>query len=405
MNIVKELSKGPIPKELAFSEAEYAERVERVRKLMAEAGLDVLVCTSTPNKCYLTGYDTVMPSGYSTLILPLEGEPVMHLPEIDVPSALKTSWVKGFIIFDWAHAQDTGTDLARALKERGFHNKRIGLEMGHGEIWSNSAMDVRSYLRLKELLPEAQFQDATNLVLQVRIIKSPAELDCMRKAGEITAKGYQAAISETAAGKKDNDIAKAVYAAMLGAGSEPLSIQPLIMSGHRTGWVTHLIFRRVSLKVGDSIYLEFSGVYNRYNAPQMRTIVIGEPSDLVRRLADASLTTVNLLLENIKPGCTGHEIAQVAKKGLAPMESVAYFHGGFGYAIGLGFPPTWTEAPVYIAEGEERPLQPGMTFHLPICIQALGQCGVSFSESVVVTETGCDLLTQGDGRELTVVPA
>ena len=78
-----------------------------------------------------------------------------------------------------------------------------------------------------------------------------------------------------------------------------------------------------------------------------------------------------------------------------------WFHGGHGYSIGLEMQPSWTEAAMYIAEGEERELRPGMTFHLPIRIFVPGQYGTGFSESVAVTETGCEI-TPGEGRGLAV---
>src|SRR5712691_7401997 len=86
----------------------------------------------------------------------------------------------------------------------------------------------------------------------------------------------------------------------------------------------------------------------------------------------------------------------------SPVAGEMWFHGGFGYSIGLGMQPSWTEAAMYIAEGEERELVPGMTFHLPICIFVPRRCGTGFSESVAVTEHGCEVLTPGEARELAV---
>jgi Xaa-Pro dipeptidase len=188
---------------------------------------------------------------------------------------------------------------------------------------------------------------------------------------------------------------------MIGAGSELMSIDPMIMSGRRAGYMPHIPYKRVRLAKGDPIYLEFSGSYERYNAPSMRSAVTGPPSDGIRRLADASLATVEILLQNIRAGRTGHDIAQDARSALDSVPE-AFFHGGFGYSIGMGFQPTWTEAPMYIAEGIERELEPGMTFHLPICAWVPAQYGIGFSVSIVVTETGCEFLTPGRNRALAV---
>jgi Xaa-Pro aminopeptidase len=387
--------------ELAFSAGEYATRVARVRQRMADAGLDVLLISNTGNLGYLTGYDTTMPPGYTVGILPAEGDFELHCSELEATCGLLCSTIEKFAIFHWYDAQDTGSHLAALLRDRGYDGRRIGIEMGYAETFASGALDTRSYLRLVEAMPNADFSDVTNLVLEVRLIKSPAELDYMRKAGAITAIGLDAAIDTIAEGRTDNDVIAVAHAAMIGAGSELMSIDPMIMTGRRSGYMPHIPYKRVRIGKGDPIYLEFTGTWERYNAPSMRSAVIGTPSDGIRRLSDGCLATVELLLGNIRPGRTGHDVAQDAARGLAGVPE-AFFHGGYGYSIGMGFQPTWTEAPMYIADGVDRELEPGMTFHLPICAWVPGQYGIGFSESIVVTESGCEQLTPERGRELAI---
>lgn len=403
MNLMEAIQKKPLPKELAFPESEYRRRVKRVQSLMAEQRLDLLLVSNTSNLAYLTGYDTTMPSGYTVGFLGPEGEVGLHCSELEAPCAMLSSTIReeNIAVFYWYDAHDTQTQLGRILESRGYDGKRIGLEMGNPETFATYVLDARTYIKLTEMLPNATFHDATNLVMEARLIKVPAELDCMRKAGAMSAEGLNAAVEAAGEGKMDNDVAAAGYFAIVSAGSELMSIDPMVMSGRRCGYMPHIPYRRTLLKKGDSIYLEFTGTYWRYNAPSMRSISIGKPTDEVKRLAEASITCLNLLIENIRPGHTGHEVAQVAKRGLKASPG-CFFHGGFGYSIGMGMQPTWTEAPMYIAEGVERALEPGMCFHLPMCIFNPGGAGVGFSESVTVTEKGCALLTPERPCELAI---
>lgn len=387
---------------LAFPREEYERRLTAVRDRMRERGIDVLVVSNTSNWCYLTGYDTTMPSCYGVGILPVKGELAVHTAELEVPCVLYNSIVRDIAVYDWYDARSTAEQLADVLLEREFDGKTIGLEMGYPETFAIGAYDARSYQTLKEKLPNATFVDATHLVLDVRVIKTPAELEMMRQAGTITWPGLKASLDATSEGRTDNDVVAAGYQAMIAAGSELMSIDGMCMVGHRAGLGPHMPFKRTTLKRGDTIYLEYTATFNRYNAPSMRSAVIGPPSEGVKRLADAAIETLNLLIENIAPGRTGDDVAQAAKKGLEPVKDEMWFHGGFGYSIGLGMQPSWTEAAMYIAEGEERELKPGMTFHLPICIFVPRQYGTGFSESVTVTETGCEVLTPGEGRELAI---
>lgn len=88
------------------------------------------------------------------------------------------------------------------------------------------------------------------------------------------------------------------------------------MVGPRVGLGPHMPFKRTTLQQGDTIYLEFTGTYNRYNAPSMRSAVIGQPSDGVRQLADCALDVLDRLIDGIRPGRTGHEVATEAARGL-----------------------------------------------------------------------------------------
>ncbi|MEE2979930.1 MAG: Xaa-Pro peptidase family protein [Pseudomonadota bacterium] len=403
MDLVEILNESPLPKELAFSEAEYAGRVARFQARMVEDGIDVLIISSTPNLGYLTGYDSTMSCGYTMGILGTTGDVALHCSELEAPCALLFSTIRDIKQFYWYEGRDTATQLGEILRDRGAGDKRIGIEMGNPETFASGAFDTESYLHLVKALPDASFVNATTLGLDMRMVKSDAEVAYMRQAGELTGIGLKATIEATAEGRTDNEIVAAGYGAMIAAGSELMSIDPMCTTGPRTAYMPHIPYKRARLEKGHPIYLEYSGCYERYNAPGMRSACIGEPSDGLRRLSDASIATLELLLENIKPGRTGDDVAQIAKHGFEDAPEGVYFHGGYGYSIGMGFQPTWTENPRYIAEGSETVLEPGMTFHLPICTWVpADKIGIGFSESIAVTETGCETLTSSGDRVLAI---
>ena len=225
----------------------------------------------------------------------------------------------------------------------------------------------------------------------------------MREAGRISYEGIKASLAAVAPGKTDNDVAKAGYEAMVGAGSEFFSSQPIVTSGHRGGYV-HTSFRRFPLKLGDTVLMEYGGAYYRYVTPMMRTAFIGKPTAQIEQMTETVKAMVNRILESAKPGRTCHEVAVEAHKAHQALDAEYYFSGVYGYAVGTSFPPTWREFSNYIAEGVETTLVPGLTFHLPICLRVPGELGVGLSESIAITETGCEVLTQKE-RDLYVVPA
>lgn len=401
MNLIEALARQPIAKELAFPEAEYRARLERVRQRMREQELDVLLVSSTANICYLTGYETAMPSGHAMAIVPLTGDLTLQVSNWDAPTAFATAAVRDIDVLDW-HRLDKEAALAGALRDRGLHDKRIGLEAGKASTYAIGAIDARTYQRLSQLLPEAVLVDATRLVLDVRLVKSAAEIEAIRTAGQISIEGIRSAFAIAEPGRTDNELVASAYHVMISAGSELMAIDPQIMTGARSGLGPHAMYRRVPLRHGDAVYLECSANCRRYSAPIMRTASLGRPADDVRRLADAAIETLEILLDTIREGRTAHEVAVAARKGLGPVEDIAYFHGSFSYSVGLGFPPYQSDAPMYITEGNEQELIAGMTLHLPLYIFAPGRCGVGFSETVAVRRDGCEVLTSGMPRELVV---
>lgn len=403
MDLVQTLKNHPLQKELGFARSEYAMRVAKTQQLMRERGIDFLVISITPNLGYLTGYDTTMPSGYSMGILGQTGNVRLHTSELEAPCALLFSTIEDIDVYRWYESTDTATQLSHILLDLGANGCRIGLEMDNPETFASGAMNVRSYLRMTELLPNATFVDATHLVLKVRSIKSPAEIEKMRVAATWSLEGLMATINACEEGKTDTEVVGEGYYALKKAGSELMSIDPMCVTGPRTGYMPHIPYRRHTLEKGHPVYLEYTGTYDRYNAPTMRSCVIGQPSDGIRRLSDSALMVNELLLEHIKPGRTGDDIAQLTKKALDLAPEGSFFHGCYGYSIGMGHQPAWTEANLYIAEGSEEIMLPGMAFHLPICMwHPEDKYGIGFSESIVVTENGCEILGPGEHRELII---
>jgi Xaa-Pro aminopeptidase len=319
----------------------------------------------------------------------------MHVGHVELAAVFASGWIRDvetYKFFDAGRAIDL---LVEMLIARAHDRRRLGVET------HIQGLHPGQYLRLKERLPDTQFVDASRVVYDVRRVKSEAEVAYIRKAGEFTVKGMEAAIGAIATGRTDNDVAAAAHHAMITSGSEYFTKWQVVASGHRTGLV-HFNHKRIPLKRGDHVSLELGASYQRYDAVMMRTAVLGKPNDRTRRASDAVLTAWQLLYENIRPGRTCDEVARIAKKPLAALESEFSYSGSFGYSVGIGVPSIWGEDLIFIVEGNQEQLEKGMVFHTPLGLRVPSQFGVGFSETVVVTESGCESLT-AESRELAVV--
>jgi len=391
-----EITKRSLPKELAVAESEYRLRVDKVQKLLDDKGLDVLLVTFSPNVCYLSGYQGLGTGSNCCLLVPRETDPILQVHELEIGPAVLSSWIKdvrrGVI---WTNPGSVIDELAGVLKERRLEGKRIGVET------KRLGLPIDVYEGLKHALPDATFVDASDVVAQLRTIKSPAERDLMRRAAQITKKGLAAVLPVIKPGITDNQIAAVILQTMVNEGSEYFSTQPCISGAYRAG-ISHTTFKRTPIQVGQTVILEFGAVYERYTSAIAHTVAIGKPSATIEKLARLSNQTLDLLFQTVKPGRTAHDVAREVGAGLKGISDEAYGGSLFGYAIGLGAPPTWSEELYHIREGVEHELKPGMTFHSPIGLRIPGSTGVSFSETWVITEQGCEILTKHD-RQLTVV--
>ncbi|MCK1496700.1 Xaa-Pro peptidase family protein [Bradyrhizobium sp. 188] len=392
---LKDLAERPVPKELAFPEAEYRLRIEKVRNVMDQKGLDVLLVTYPPDLSYLSGYQSFGSGWYSCMVLPREGEPILHMHGLEIGPATLTSWVKDIRAVPWSYNDGVAVGLAEILKERGLMGAQIG-------IWTKRpGLSIDLYEGLKRALPDATLVDASGVVAQPRMVKSPAELQYMRSSARITMKAFDAVLPVIKAGISDNQVAAVLYQTLVNEGSEYFSTQPIVSVGQRNCF-GHTTFRRTPIQAGDTVALEFGAAYQRYTSAIFHTVSIGKPSSLVEKRARVINETLDLLLQAAKPGRTAHDVARDIGAGMNGISATPSSLRVYGYSIGLGLPPTWGEDIYFIREGLELELKPGMTFHSPLTVRVPGTPGVGFSETWVVTETGCEILTMHN-RELTVV--
>ena len=381
-----------LPQEPAFPVAEYETRLAAVRDGMRERDIEVLVVQHAPNVLYLTGYQTFSPNFGECMVVPLEGDPTLLVPAPELGGALVHTWLddrRGY-----APDRSNAQYIADTLRDKNLDSANVGVEK------ASNGLPAATYDGLVAALPKARFIDGSGIVDDVKTVKSPREIEHIRAAAKTTDAGMAAAIEAARVGATDNDLAAAASQAIVAAGSEYMCLSPVVTSGRRSG-ILHSTHKRNRLQTGDVVLLEMGGCIHRYTAPTMRTVFIGEPPAEARRMAEACLTALGNVLDTLRAGITSDEVAQAGWEGMNMAGDGLVFHGNFGYAVGAGFPPTWADDTAAIMSGIDTVLRPGMVFHHPVALRRLAQYGTAFSETTVVTEHGCEVLT-GSPREIVI---
>lgn len=371
---------------LSFSLEEYQRRLSGLRERMARRRIEVAIITDPGNLLYLTGYQTTGYSYFQALVVPLDGEPFMVNRRLEETNVWPRTWVE-----ETRPYSDTGDaieTLHHALVEFGLDDKWLGYER------NSYFFPAYQQERMLATFADNHFVDCFGIVEAGRITKSAEELDMMRRAARATEAGMAAGIEAAVPGAFENDVAAAVHEAMFRAGGEYPAVSPYITSGPRT-LIGHATWEGRRIGEDEPVFLELGGCMRRYHTAMMRTVWTGRevPRD-VREAEAVSLEALQEMKQVIRPGITSAEVDHAARNIIMSNRLGAELITRAGYSIGIAFPPSWDEGYILsLKPGDRRPLEPGMTMHLiPWLYGVNGEKVVGISDTVVVTEDGCESL-------------
>lgn len=383
---------------LDFELSEYEDRIQRTQKSMSDHGIELLIVTDPSNMCWLTGYDGWSFYVTQCILLPVDDRPLWFGREMDVNGAKLTTFLpfSRMIGYPDHYVQSTTVHpmdyLADIIKSWGFGSRAIGMEM------DSHYFSARCHRSLEFHLPNAKLGDATGLVNWLRAVKSPQEIEYMRKAGRIVESMHKHIIDIIEPGMTKKDLAAELYYQGIKGvddeGGDYPSIVPLISTG-REASAPHLTWDGTKIKENDVTFFEIAGCYKRYHCPLARSIFLGSPPQRIRNAEKALQEAKTSALENAKPGNTCEDIAQA-------FFNTLYQHGfakssRCGYSIGLGYPPDWGERTMSLRSGDRTILKQGMTFHFMPGLW-YDDWGLEITESILITEDGVETLTDLPGE-------
>ncbi len=376
-----------------FSKNEYKNRLKKVQLSMQKKGIELLISQDTANINYLTGYDAWSFYYAQCVIVHINAdEPICFIRAQDAGGAFIKTYLKkeNIVIYDekyihtWpSHPYDALVDL---IKKNKWDKIQIGVEM------DAHYFTAYCYEKLKQGLPNAKIKDSERLVNWVRVVKSNAEIDFMKKAATISENAMKTAMDIINPGVRQCDavaeIQKTLFKGTNDYGGEYASIATLLPTGKGTS-ASHLTASDDKFVNGEATVVELSGTYKRYHAPMARTVNLGKPE---QKKIDAMKATNEALEAGInasKPGNTANDVAEkfwaILDKYKIKKESRT------GYSIGIGYPPDWGEHTLNISKGDMTILKPNVCYHM-IAVMQFGDWGVEASESIRITEEGNELL-------------
>ena len=368
------------------------QRTKEFQSRLKEAGIDIAVITDESSIAYLAGfwgYLSVEFGRPTFLLVRPDQEPLVITPLMESEMVSAMTWIDRVETWEDAGENRWEKVLGRALgKEPG----RIGAE--------TSALPpiVRNWF--DDQMPGKKLENISSLLGEMRMIKSPEEIEVMRQAGEIAGAMMGAAEGALAEGAPEYEAALAVINAgtrkaagfLTDRGWEAF-ISPMIhnLQIMQSGTDTSMVHRRASVKSlekGDPVYFCFCNMaqFKQYKLGFDRMFFVGEVSDEAARVQQAAIDAQQAAIAAIRPGVTAESVAEAANE--------VYHQRGYetGYRTGRSIGMAYLESPE-LKRGDKTILQAGMTFAVDGGISVDGKLGGRIGDSIVVTPTGSEYLT------------
>ncbi|MFT5226131.1 MAG: Xaa-Pro dipeptidase, partial [Polaribacter sp.] len=360
---------------------------------LTEAGIDTAIITDESSIAYLAGFWGYLSVefGRPTFLLLRSGEaPCVITPLMESEMVGKMTWVEDMMTWE-----DMGPNRWERVLSRAIGDKpgNIGVELAVLPALVRNWFD--------DQMPITKLNDVSAILGNMRMIKSPEEIDVMRQTGLIAGAMMQAAEGALAEGAQEYEAALAVIDAgtrkaagfLTDRGWEAF-ISPMIhnLQIMQSGRDTSMVHRRASVKKlakGDPVYFCFCNMaqFKQYKLGFDRMFFIKEISDEAARVQQAAIDAQQAAIAAIRPGVTAESVAQAANE--------VYQARGYetGYRTGRSIGVAYLESPE-LKTGDMTVLQPGMTFAVDGGISVDGELGGRIGDSIVVTESGSDYLTQ-----------
>jgi len=379
-----------------FPDEELADRLKRVRQEMTERNLDGLIIAVPENIYYLTGLDHWGFFACHLLIVPRDGEAVIAARAMEGPTV--ANQVRNARFAGHADTEDAGDFFASTIKSMGLGGGRLGIEK------KSLFLTAHIYEHIVAGLSDAAIEDASGLLDAMRLIQSPLEQTYTRKAAMAADAGTLAAIEALHTGASDYEVSAACHKAMIEAGSEYPGFGPFIRSTRRRPGDEHTTWRGDVFEDGDPVLLEIGAAYRKYQAPMGRLVYVGSAPAEAEEAAELSIRGMAAIAKAVKPGVT---VGSVYDAWHAVAEDAGlneYHRHHCGYLVGIGFPPSWTggSAVTGLRRGGDLVLQAGMAFHLHSWFTETGRGDYFISNAALLTEQGCEILTNRTPEALTV---
>jgi len=380
-----------------FNISEFHMRLNQTHQMMSEKKLDALLITSPHNFRYFTGFDSYFwesPTRPWFLIIPANKEPIAAIPSIG-NSALKKTWVKNIHSWPSPNPKDEGISLLTSLIKN-LNNKfgNIGVEIGNE---SNLRMPIRDYMSLQKQLNEFSFVDGSNVLWNLRMIKSENEISKLKFICKTASEAYENLPNKININETERSICNKLKIDLINRGADHVLYMSCASGKEGLDQIIYDPTDKI-LDEGKILFIDTGATFDGYFCDFDRNYAFGSVSDEIKIAYEASWDALTKGIEQAKPGNTCNDIYEAMNKVLLNAGSAGNGVGRMGHGFGLQL----TEPPS-IMQNDNTILEAGMTLAIePVYEFKSGNMLVQ-EEDIVITKFGNEIITKRSSKQIPII--
>jgi Xaa-Pro dipeptidase len=386
-----------VPRFPDYPKSEWEARIKRARELMAKNGVDLLLLWERENIRYFYGFQTIHWTAKSIQsavgIIPVEGEPIIVVPSLFQGNVEGLCWVNDIRILVDAHqprvSRELPREIANLIKEIGYGNKRIAMETGPlGEMYIPRPFNDIELL--KSELSGAKVVDGDKVIWGCRMIKSPLEVDRIRKAIDAVTAIELAIVEGYRPGMMETDLMKVINRARaeqegMGLGDDTTTACEFIASPDKFGFADIMALEGAPITIDHAIQFDGICFYKGYGPDNARLYQVGPVTPetmLAYKTIWAGQDAAGAML---RPGVKAKDVYEAMYKPAKELGWTCLDMGGHGTGMDCHEPPsidTWN--PQLIEEGMVLSIEPW--------VSPTGKFWFGIQDQYLITRTGSVLM-------------
>lgn len=348
-------------------------QLQRLQITLKERQIDAVFLQSPVNVAYFSDFESDPHERVLALVAFSDQDPFLFTPALEADDARQSGWL--YDIYSYHDHEDPFIIIQQAIMERRSSLSTIGLE--------EDSLSLSRFKELLKLFPNAAYEDVTSLLQELKVVKTPEEIEKMKQAGRTADLALKIGFDSLREGITEQEVVAEIEYQLKKQGVSEMSFATEVLFGDHAA-SPHGVPGERQLQKNELVLFDLGTIHEGYVSDVTRTVAFGTVSDEHKHIYDVVLQAYLTAFNMVRPGVPVSDLDAAARKVIEDAGYGPYFTHRLGHGIGKlihEFPS--------VMQGNDLILQEGMCFSIEPGIYIPGSIGVRIENCVYVTKDGC----------------